>query len=141
MYGGGLEQREKSGEVAEGSGSLEQPEIDFHVEVYRDRLIAGADHRLEAPLAHLPDGALVQTHAQATNHAHIRGRSIRKNGDLHEHGALESGLPGLFRVGRLRAIDAHGLPDAVAPNVKVAAADPATLTRTDARTRAAAHAP
>src|SRR5208282_2715942 len=133
--------REKTGEAAARTGRLEQAEVDLYTEFCSDGLIAGADYRFEAPLAHRPYHAFVEAHSDPTDHAHIGDRAVGENSDFRDDGALVAGLPGLFRIGRLRAVEAHRIANAVRSHAEVAAANPASLTRANAWPPAAANAP
>ena len=79
---------------------LPQPELDgdFYHDIHRSTVTA---RRVEPPLPHRVDGALIEPGSQALQHPHVADRAIRADHDFHHHVAFDAAPAAIFRVNRL----------------------------------------
>src|SRR4029079_17806105 len=108
-----------------------QPEFhrDFHQHVHRHAL---ARRRVERPLLHRLDGALVEPVAEPAQLVDAADRAVALTDDLHQHVAAQVPPARLFRVVRLHLATDRGRLDAAA-RPEWPAASAAAFSLADAR--------
>jgi hypothetical protein len=78
---------------------LPQPKLHRDLDEHVNRL-SQALRRRESPLPHCADGFLIQTHAEAIDHAYLSHGAIVAGDDLQDDVAFESGPASLFCIAR-----------------------------------------
>ncbi len=81
-------------------------EVNFHIHLHGHRL-AILHRRLELVLPHRFHGLLVQSHANATNHMHMTGKSILIHPKVDHNIPRELGLASLLREVRIHLVDQY----------------------------------